>query len=376
MELNFNEEQIILRQTAESVCKNYADLSSLREIEGTELGYSEDFWKQLVELGLTGISIPEEFGGSNMGLLDSAILYEEFGKALALSPLFISSFMCASLVESFATKAQKDIILPNIASGADIYTLGLLEKNSSFHESGINLEIQNKANSLVLNGSKQMVPYASVAKEIIVICKYKNSIVAAIVPMDQADVIHSYQANHAKTSMYEVEFNNVKIDDSMLLIHENFWSVWELISQKCQILIAAEAAGGSEKSLYLGRDYSLEREAFGQKIGSFQSIAHYLADGLVEVEASKLMTYQAAWAYDNQRDISSLSAMAKLQACKSYREISATTIQIFGGMGFTVDADPQLYFRRAKHLQNSLWGETYLEQQLESAFFNKTRKSD
>ena len=150
----------------------------------------------------------------------------------------------------------------------------------------------------------------------------------------------------------------------------NFWEIWEEIASLSQILIAAEASGGSERSLYIGRDYSLEREAFGQKIGSFQSIAHYLADGYVEVEANKLMTYQAAWSFDEKKDISSLSALSKLQACRSFREIAATTIQIYGGMGFTVEADPQLFFKRAKHLQNYMWDEPYLENQIEKKFFN------
>ena len=178
----------------------------------------------------------------------------------------------------------------------------MLERGSSFAKSGINIEIVNKSNSLILNGCKQMVPYASMAQKIIVICKYKNSIAAAIISMNQTGVNHTYQSNHAKTSMYEVEFSDVQVDESMLIEDDDFWSLWELVSYKCQILMAAEAAGGSEKSLYLGRDYSLEREAFGQKIGSFQSIAHYLADGLVEVEANKLMTYQAAWAHDTDKE--------------------------------------------------------------------------
>ena len=82
------------------------------------------------------------------------------------------------------------------------------------------------------------------------------------------------------------------------------------------------------------------------------------------------MTYEAAWSYDKNLDISSLSALAKLQACRSFREISATTIQIYGGMGFTTEADPQLFFKRAKHLQNYMGDEPYLENQIEKNFFN------
>ena len=101
-----------------------------------------------------------------------------------------------------------------------------------------------------------------------------------------------------------------------------------------------------------------------------QSVANRIIEITPNSNYDKLMTYQAAWAFDENKDISTLSAMAKLQSCRAFREIAATTIQIFGGMGFTIEADPQLFFRRAKHLQNYLWDESYLEQQLENNFFN------
>ena len=370
MELDFTEEQKLLKNTVERTCIKYSDLKSLREIEDSEKGYSEDFWNQLINLGLTGIGIPSKYGGSNMGLLDHVIVYEEFGKSLSLSPHFISSVICASLIQKLGSKDQKSEILNDIASGKSILTLAWLEEGSGFDKNGINTALLEKNNSLLLNGIKHMVPYASSAQKMIVLFKYKNNIGGAIVNTNQSGLTFHYQKNHAKTNLYEVIFKNVEINKSDLLENLNFWDTWKSIVYISQILIAAEATGGSEKSLYIGRDYSLEREAFGQKIGSFQSIAHYLADGLVEVEANKLMTYQAAWAFDENKDISTLSAMAKLQSCRAFREIAATTIQIFGGMGFTIEADPQLFFRRAKHLQNYLCDESYLEQQLENNFFN------
>ena len=371
MELGFNEEQNILRSTVNSMCNEYADLSSLREIEDSDKGYSEKFWNQLTQLGLTGLAIPEEYGGSNMGLLDAVVVYEEFGRALALSPHFMSSIVATYLINELGTSKQKTNLLPNIASGKKIITVAWLEKASSYDKSGINLSLTKGQDSSLLSGTKHMVPYASSASESIVFFNDGVNVGAAIVEMNQEGVTYNYQENLAKTSMYEVEFHNVEISNSSILNQDNFWALWEKIAYKCQVLIAAEAAGGSERSLYIGRDYSLEREAFGQKIGSFQSIAHYLADGLVDVEANKLMSYQAAWAHDESMNISKFASMAKLQACKSFREISATTIQIYGGMGFTIEADPQLFFRRAKHLQNYLWDDLYLETQLEKSYFTK-----
>ena len=370
MELQFSEEQILLRNTIEKICINNSDLKTLREIEDTKKGYSDQFWTQLINLGLTGINIPAKFGGSEMGLLDQVIVYEEFGRALSLSPHLISSVICSSLINKLGTNKQKKEILTEIASGKLIISLAWLEESSSFYKEGINLTLTKKSNKYYVTGKKHMVPYASEAKKIIILYKDNSNIGAAIIDTDQPGLTFSYQENHAKTSLYEVIFKNVEINKENLMQKSNFWEMWKEIASISQILIAAEASGGSERSLYIGRDYSLEREAFGQKIGSFQSIAHYLADGYVEVEANKLMTYQAAWSFDEKMDISSLSALSKLQACRSFREIASTTIQIYGGMGFTVEADPQLFFKRAKHLQNYMWDETYLENQIEEDFFN------
>ena len=373
MELQFSEEQILLRNTIEKICIDNSDLKTLRDIEDTKKGFSDQFWTQLKNLGLTGINIPTKFGGSEMGLLDQVIVYEEFGRALSLSPHLISSVICSSLINKLGTSKQKKEILTEIASGELITSLAWLEEGSSFYKEGINLTLTKKSDKYYVTGKKHMVPYASQANKIIILFRDNSNIGAAIIDTDHPGLTFNYQENHAKTSLYEVIFKKVDIDKDNLMQKSNFWEIWEEIASLSQILIAAEASGGSERSLYIGRDYSLEREAFGQKIGSFQSIAHYLADGYVEVEANKLMTYQAAWSFDEKKDISSLSALSKLQACRSFREIAATTIQIYGGMGFTVEADPQLFFKRAKHLQNYMWDEPYLENQIENKFFNSLR---
>ena len=369
MELQLSQQQMLLKNTIEKVCTDYCKLEILREIEDTKKGFSGEFWNQLVNLGLTGINIPIKFGGSEMGLLDQSIVYEEFGRALALSPHLTSSIICPYLINKLGSDIQKEEILPSIASGELIISLAWLEEGSSFYKNGINLTLTKKAKKYLINGKKHMVPYASEANKILILCKNDDEIIAAIIDSEQAGITLKYQENHAKTSMYEVIFKNVEIEDVNLIQKKNFWDVWHEISYISQILISAEASGGSERSLYIGRDYSLEREAFGQQIGTFQSIAHYLADGFVEVEANKLMTYQAAWSFDENINVKSLAALSKLQACRSFRDISATTIQIFGGMGFTVEADPQLFFKRAKHLQNFMWDESYLEKQIEEDFF-------
>jgi alkylation response protein AidB-like acyl-CoA dehydrogenase len=127
------------------------------------------------------------------------------------------------------------------------------------------------------------------------------------------------------------------------------------------ILLAAQAAGGARLTLELAVDYAKTRHQFGKPLGAFQSIAHYLSDRVTEVDGAQTLVWEAAWARDHGRPIERLAPMAKLFACEAFRQTTATAQQIFGGNGFTVDFDVQLYFRRAKQLQLSFWDSRYLE---------------
>ena len=366
MDLDFSQDQELLRNSVGGMCSQFSSLNTLREIEGKEPGFSMDFWNQLIELGITGTAISEEYDGLGMNLLDLCIIYEEFGKNLAFSPHFVSCFLGANIINKIGSSDQKKTILPSIISGEIILTIAWLEPGSSFHQTGIGISPKKEKESNILSGSKHMVPYFSESNKLIVFCKSeKGSIEAYLLDSATEGISSRYQPNHAGESLFEVTFENVKLEEEMKLGNGlDFWSEWKKIVDEGLILIAAQASGGAEKVLSLGVEYSKEREAFGQPIGGFQSIAHYLADALVEVEASKLLCYQAAWAKKNGLDIKRLAPMAKMQSCKTFREVASTTIQIYGGLGFTVEADPQLFFRRAKHLQNSLWDNSYLGNQL------------
>ena len=366
MDLEFNQDQEILRNSVSGMCSQFADLKSLREIEGKEPGYSTEFWNQLINLGITGTCIPEKYTGLDMDLLDTCIIYEEFGKNLVFSPHFVSCFLGASLIAKLGTEKQKKTFLPSLVNGKIILTVAWLEEGSSFHKRGINISPKQKKEQIVLNGKKQMVPYFSVSQYVIVLCKEKNGFISSYLVNSNAKGISSrYQPNHVGENLHEVNFKDVSIKEEMILGNgKDIWPQWKDVVDDALVLIGAQASGGAEKALSLAVQYSKEREAFGQPIGGFQSIAHYLADALVEVEASKLLCYEAAWAKQNGKELRRLASMAKIQSCETFRAVASVTIQIYGGLGFTLEADPQLFFRRAKHLQNSLWDYSYLRNQV------------
>ena len=128
------------------------------------------------------------------------------------------------------------------------------------------------------------------------------------------------------------------------------------------ILAAAQAVGGAQYALEITVQYAKDRQQFDKPLGAFQALAHYLADAATTVDGAEVLVHEAAWARAEGRPVEKLAPMAKLYACRTFRDVTATAQQIFGGIGFTVEFDIQLYFRRAKQLQLSWWDPRTLEE--------------
>jgi hypothetical protein len=130
---------------------------------------------------------------------------------------------------------------------------------------------------------------------------------------------------------------------------------------RATVLIASELAGNASATAAQSVEYAKDREQFGKPIGAFQALSHYMADAAPVVEGAKTLVYEAAWAHSTGRDIKRLAPMAKLFACKAFRDVTSMAEQVHGGIGFTLDYDIQLYYRRAKQLQLNWWDSRYLE---------------
>ena len=140
------------------------------------------------------------------------------------------------------------------------------------------------------------------------------------------------------------------------------WPVWQELMYDGLILLAAQAVGGARYALDITVQYAKDRHQFDKPLGAFQAIAHYLADAVTAVDGAETLVYEAAWARDSGKSVTRLAPMAKLFACQTFRDVTAMAQQVFGGVGFTVEYDIQLYFRRAKQLQLSWWNDRYLEE--------------
>jgi len=349
-----------------AVCTEYCPVEVVRALEDDPRGYPDDLWKQLVELGLVGILIPERFGGQEQTLLEAAIVYEELGRALAPVPHFHSAVLSAGAILAAGSDALKQTWLPGIASGERILTPAWLEPRSGFSSKGVALRAVEDGDGFVLSGTKMHVNFATAADRLVVLARTGSAddqIDLFLVDPRAPGVRCEQRLNLGSETTYRVDLEGVRVAASERIgAAGTGWKTWNAVMQDAVVLAAAQAAGGAKAALEMTVEYAKTREQFGKPIGAFQSISHYLADAATAIEGGSTLVYEAAWSRSRGKDTALLAPMAKLFMCHAYRDVTAMCQQVWGGVGFTIEYDIQLYFRRAKQLQMSWWDDRHLSE--------------
>lgn len=365
MDLDFTEEQQMLRETVRGLCGAHAPISVVRAMEDDPTGYPETLWKKMAELGLLGLTLPEQYGGACQSALEGAIVYEELGRSLAPSPHFVSSVMSAGALARAGSAEQQRTWLPKIASGEAILTPAWLEPRHGFGPTGVQLAAVADGTHYRLSGTKRHVQFASSATRLLALARTgagPQDIDLFLVDPKSPGITLVQQRSLASDTQYEVRFNDVRVPvaDRLGAAHSG-WATWHDGMYDGIILLAAQAMGGAQRALEMTVQYAKEREQFDKPLGAFQAIAHYLADASTAIDGGTTLVYEAAWARATGKRVHRLAPMAKLFACQTFRDATAAFQQIYGGMGFTIECDIQLYFRRAKQLQLTWWDSRYLE---------------
>lgn len=366
LDLEFSQEQEMLRDSVRGVCHTHSPLTVVRELEDDPVGYSRELWRQFGELGLIGLMLPEEYGGGGSEAIEGVVLYEEFGRSLAPSPHFVSAVLSGGVLALAANGAQREAWLPRIITGEAILTPAWLEPDSGFGPEGVQLSAVPKGDGWVLSGTKRHVAFAQDAAALVVLARTgegRNDIDIFLVDPSTTGVTLTQQFTIASDSQFLVEFDEVTVTEAVRIGDAGTgWATWDAVMRDGIILLAAQAMGGAQYALDITVQYAKDREQFGKQLGAFQALAHNLADAATAVDGGFQLVHEAAWARAVGRPIDRLAPMSKLFACQTFRDVTALGEQIFGGVGFTIDFDIQLFFRRAKALQLSWWDARYLEE--------------
>jgi alkylation response protein AidB-like acyl-CoA dehydrogenase len=359
LDLDFSPEQEMLRQTTRDVLQRHCPLDVVRDMEDNPTGYPLSLWTQLGELDLIGLLLPPEHGGSGMTLVEGVALYQEFGRALAPIPHFVSAVLSGGVLTRSASETLKTQWLDGLASGEAIFTPAWLEPESGYSPRGIEARAEpDGEGGFRLSGTKRHVAFAAAADRLVVLARTGDDAEAIdlfLVDPTAVGVTLRQQFTIASDTQYEVTFDDVALSGpDRIGAAGTGWATWQDVLEPALVLLAAQAVGGARYALEITTQYAKDRQQFDKPLGAFQALAHNLADAVTALDGAEQLVHEAAWAGASGRSLRSLAPMSKLFACRTFRDITAMAQQIFGGVGFTLDFDIQLYFRRAKQ-QQVMW---------------------
>lgn len=366
MDFGFNSDQEIIRDTARKFLENECPKEKTRELMKSHKGFDDGIWKQMVELGWTGLMIPEEYGGSGMSYVDLLVIMEEIGRNLCPGPFFSTAVLCSLPIIHFGTAAQKKEILPKIAGEGQIWTPAILEKSVSYDESEIKLSAKAEGGRFTLNGTKLFVQYADSADMLLVIGRTgAKGLTAFMVDAKSPGISMSVIPTQAKDQRCEVVFKKVKVPKKNVLGKINKGHhVLEYIIQNGSVLKCAEMAGGAQYVLEITTKYCKERIQFDKPIGSFQAIQHKLADALIDIDGLKFLVWEAAWQISENCAAPWIVSSAKLKANTVYEQTCIDCMICQGAMGFTSEMEVGLYHLRTKMNEFECGGNDYHKERI------------
>jgi alkylation response protein AidB-like acyl-CoA dehydrogenase len=344
----FGEERQELRRVVRRFFAEKSGEAEVRRLMETAEGYDKAVWEQLAQqLGLTGLVVPEDYGGSGFSQIEAAIVLEEMGRALLCAPFLASVVLAANLLLAVGDERAKRDLLPGISGGSTIATVALAENSRPWDEDGVRTGARQDGGSWRLDGEKIFVLDGGIADVLLVVARAASGVSLFEVRAGAGGMTVSPMRTTDRTrKLSHVQFSDTP---ARLVGTEGAgWAPVERMLDLVSIALAAEDVGGALRLVELSADYARTREQFGRTIGSFQAIKQKLADMLLSVELAKAAVYRAATIADDETTLPAEASMAMALCSDSYVQIAYDTIQVHGGIGFTWEHPAQLYFRRAR----------------------------
>lgn len=362
------EEQTMIRDQAKSWVTEQAPVRKFRELRdsGSEQGFSPDVWSAMVDMGWTGMIVPEQYGGSDLGFLTFGLVLEETGRQLTASPLFASALAGASAILLGGNEAQKQAILPRIVDGSAIVTLAV-DEGTSHEPFNVATTATKSGSGYTLNGSKTFVLEGGSASHLVVSARTggspgdKEGITLFLVPADASGI--SRQRLHMVDSRNyaNIELNRVTVgDEAVLGATGKAGDTLDAILDRARAGLASEMLGTASQAFDMTLDYLKTRVQFGQVIGSFQALGHRAAGLFSKMEMTRSCVEAALSAIDSDADdLPELCSLAKCRAGEFMHQMSNELIQIHGGIGMTDEFDAGFYLKRARPTEAAFGNQSF-----------------
>ncbi len=350
MDFDLTPEQELLRRTARDVLAECASMERVRRMIAEPDGLGERDWRRMAELGWQGLAIPEEYGGSGLGMLDLALVLEEMGRVVLPGP-FLSTVLAGLTILACGDSTQRARWLPRIADGTLRATVAMVEESGRWDPDAVAALLEGEADGLVLSGTKRFVPDADDAGLVVCVARHGRGGPPTLVLVERGApglTVTPLTSMDQTRRIATLTCDRVRVAADQVLSDGGASALVRLLDRG-RIALAADMCGGAERVLELTVEYAKVRQQFGRAIGSFQAIQHHCANMAVEVEKARAATHYAAWADDQDADDAAFAAAtAKAITGDAYRFVTAQAIQVHGGIGFTWEHDLHLYFKRAQ----------------------------
>ena len=368
MNFSLNEEQRLLKDSAERFVRESCSLDQRRALVSSEIGYSERSWRQMADLGWLGVNVPEAYGGIGGGPVETMVLMEAFGAGLVPEPFFPSVVLGGNLVAIAGSEAQKQAILPALVAGELKLAFAWIEAQAGYDLFDVGTTAQRRDRGYVINGAKGVVLGAATAGKLIVSARTgggsrdRDGLGLFLVDRGASGVkLRDYRTVDGLRAA-EVAFEDVTVsDDAVLGDPQDALPVIEAAAERAIAALCAEAVGVMDVIVASTAEYLKTRKQFGRPIGAFQVLQHQFADMLMASEEARSMMYVATLRLgepDARLREKAISG-AKHLVGKHGRLIGQRAIQLHGGMGMTEEMAVGHYFKRLTMIDVMFGGEAY-----------------
>lgn len=362
-----SEEQQMIKDQASAWVREQAPVSTFRAMrdQGIAQGFFSETWQAMIEMGWTGLVVPEPYGGAGLGYQTLGLVLEQLGRNLVAAPLYASSVVGAAALMHSGSEDQKQALLPKIADGSRLVVLAL-EEGPRHNPSQIKCRAELTSSGVTLSGTKQFVMEGSAATDFVVAAKVDLGAgeqgVGLFLVASDAPGVHRHAVKTMDSRGYaRVTFDGVTLDlEAMLVGPDTGQAVLEAVLDVATAALAAEMLGTAAAAFDMTLDYLKTRKQFGQVIGGFQALGHRAAGLYSEMELTRSCVEAALVALDaGSDDAQELVALAKCKASEFLHEMSSQLIQIHGGIGMTDEFDAGFYLKRARVLENAIGNAAY-----------------
>ena len=363
MSLVINEEQNMLKSSAKELLDLKSPISLMRKLRDDNYNqFDSDLWKEMVEMGWTALTIPEEYNGLNFGYVGLGQVIEEMGRKLTVSPMISTVLVSTSMISMSKNDVLKSKLFDEIMCGNKLCTLA--HEESSHHSPNIDLSIiSNNNEKFILNGKKRFVIDGSISDYLIVSAnsEFNGSLELIVIDSKSKGITYNNKV-HMDSKIYsDITFNNVEFSkDNFLSADSDGQKILNKTLDIACVGLAAEMLGIIQQAFDMTMQYLKEREQFGVKIGSFQALQHRSAIMFGEIELCKSIVLKALQAIDsNDKNLSELASLAKSKLGLTSKLVTNEAVQMHGGIGVTDDADIGFFLKRSRVIQRIFGDSNY-----------------